>query len=50
MAKQRMGQLVTVSKKTPEKRPPELRAQDFHENYQEFAERKGAEQAGRCSQ
>ncbi|MCA3448444.1 MAG: NAD(P)-dependent oxidoreductase [Rhodobacter sp.] len=50
MAKQRMLQFVTVTKETPEKRPPNLRAQDFLEIYQEFADRKAAEQAGRCSQ
>ncbi|MGB8812164.1 MAG: NAD(P)-dependent oxidoreductase [Paracoccaceae bacterium] len=50
MAKQRMLQFVTVKKEMPEKRPPNLRAQDFHEIYREFAAQKAAEQAGRCSQ
>jgi glutamate synthase (NADPH/NADH) small chain len=50
MAKQRMLQFVTVTKEMPEKRPPDLRAQDFHEIYREFAAQKAAEQAGRCSQ
>ncbi|PZQ95461.1 MAG: dihydropyrimidine dehydrogenase [Cereibacter sphaeroides] len=50
MAKQRMLQFVTVEKEMPEKRPPSLRAQDFHEIYREFADAKAAEQAGRCSQ
>jgi glutamate synthase (NADPH/NADH) small chain len=50
MAKQRMLQFVTVQKEMPEKRPPSLRAQDFHEIYREYADRKAAEQAGRCSQ
>ena len=50
MAKQRMLQFVTVTKETPEKRPPNLRAQDFHEIYREYADLKAAEQAGRCSQ
>ncbi len=50
MAKQRMLQFVTVAKEMPEKRPPNLRAQDFHEIYREFADAKAAEQAGRCSQ
>jgi glutamate synthase (NADPH/NADH) small chain len=50
MAKQRMLQFVTVTKETPEKRPPNLRAQDFHEIYREYADQKAAEQAGRCSQ
>jgi glutamate synthase (NADPH/NADH) small chain len=50
MAQQRMLQFVTVSKETPEKRPPNLRARDFHEIYREYADQKAAEQAGRCSQ
>ena len=50
MAKQRMLQFVTVTREMPDKRPPNLRAQDFFEIYQEFADRKAAEQAGRCSQ
>ncbi len=50
MAQQRMLQFVTVEKQTPEKRPPDLRANDFHEIYREFAAQKAAEQAGRCSQ
>ncbi len=50
MAKQRMLQFVTVGKEMPEKRPADLRAQDFHEIYREFAAEKAAQQAGRCSQ
>ena len=50
MAQQRMLQFVTVTKEMPEKRPPNLRAQDFHEIYRDFAAAKAAEQAGRCSQ
>ncbi len=50
MAQQRMLTFVTVEKQTPEKRPPNLRAQDFHEIYREYAATKAAEQAGRCSQ
>jgi glutamate synthase (NADPH/NADH) small chain len=50
MAKQRMLQFVTTEREMPEKRPPNLRAQDFHEIYREFAAQKAAEQAGRCSQ
>jgi glutamate synthase (NADPH/NADH) small chain len=50
MAKQRMLQFVTLAKEMPEKRPPSLRAQDFHEIYREYAETKATEQAGRCSQ
>lgn len=45
-----MLKFVTVAKETPEKRPPNLRAQDFHEIYREYAAEKAAEQAGRCSQ
>ena len=50
MATQKMLKFVTVAKETPEKRPPTLRNQDFHEIYREFATEKAAEQAGRCSQ
>jgi glutamate synthase (NADPH) small chain len=50
MAQQKMLQFVTTAKEMPEKRPPSLRAQDFHEIYREFAASKAAEQAGRCSQ
>ncbi len=50
MAQNRMLQFVTVSKEMPEKRDANVRAQDFHEIYREFAAQKAAEQAGRCSQ
>jgi glutamate synthase (NADPH/NADH) small chain len=50
MAKERMLQFVTVKREMPEKRPANLRAQDFHEIYREFAAQKAAEQASRCSQ
>ena len=50
MANNRMLQFVTVPKEMPEKRPADLRAQDFHEIYREYAAEKAAEQAGRCSQ
>jgi glutamate synthase (NADPH) small chain len=50
MAVQRMLKFVTVAKEMPEKRPPNLRAEDFHEIYREFAAEKAAEQASRCSQ
>ena len=50
MAVQHMLKFVTLGKETPEKRPASLRAGDFHEIYREFAARKAAEQAGRCSQ
>jgi len=50
MAVQRMLKFVTLGKETPEKRPPNLRAEDFHEIYREFADQKAAEQSSRCSQ
>ncbi len=50
MAVQRMLQFVTVPKEMPEKRPANLRTEDFHEIYREFAAQKAAEQASRCSQ
>jgi glutamate synthase (NADPH) small chain len=50
MAQQKMLQFVSKAKEMPEKRPPNLRAQDFHEIYREYASEKAAEQAGRCSQ
>jgi glutamate synthase (NADPH/NADH) small chain len=50
VAKERMLQFVTVAKEMPQKRPPDLRRHDFHEIYADYADRKAAEQAGRCSQ
>ncbi len=50
MAKNPMLKFVTVEKEMPEKRPPSLRAQDFHEIYRDYAAQKAAEQSGRCSQ
>ncbi len=50
MAKQPMLKFVTVDKAMPEKRPPDLRKEDFQEIYGEYAREKAAEQAGRCSQ
>ena len=50
VATQKMLKFVSVGKEMPEKRPPSLRAQDFHEIYREYAAEKAAEQAGRCSQ
>ncbi|MFN4173446.1 MAG: NAD(P)-dependent oxidoreductase, partial [Pseudorhodobacter sp.] len=50
MAKERMLRFVTVAREMPEKRPPNLRAQDFHEIYRDYAADKAAEQAARCSQ
>jgi glutamate synthase (NADPH) small chain len=50
MAKERMLRFVNVAREMPEKRPPNLRAQDFHEIYRDYATEKAEEQAGRCSQ
>ncbi len=50
MAKQPMLKFVDVERDMPEKRPPNLRASDFHEIYAEYAREKAAEQASRCSQ
>ncbi len=50
MATQKMLKFVTLGKEMPEKRDASLRAQDFDEIYREFADRKAAEQASRCSQ
>ena len=50
MAVQRMLKFVSLGKETPEKRPANLRAEDFHEIYRQFAASKAAEQASRCSQ
>ncbi|MFN7051652.1 MAG: FAD-dependent oxidoreductase, partial [Gemmobacter sp.] len=50
MAKERMLQFVTVKREMPEKRPANLRANDFHEIYREFAAQKATEQSSRCSQ
>ncbi len=48
--KDRMLRFVDVARDMPDKRPPNLRAHDFHEIYAEFAREKAGEQAGRCSQ
>jgi glutamate synthase (NADPH/NADH) small chain len=45
-----MLRFVTVAREMPEKRPPNLRAKDFHEIYREYATAKAEEQAARCSQ
>lgn len=50
MAKEKMLQFVDVAREMPEKRPPNLRAQDFDEIYAGYAEAKAEEQASRCSQ
>ena len=50
MVKEHMLKFVTVGREMPEKRPPNLRGQDFHEIYREYAREKAEVQAGRCSQ
>jgi len=50
MAKQPMLKFVSVDKEMPQKRPPDLRREDFNEIYAQYARDKAAEQAGRCSQ
>ncbi|MCX7646362.1 MAG: NAD(P)-dependent oxidoreductase [Rhodobacteraceae bacterium] len=50
MAQERMLKFVTVAKEMPQKRPADLRRQDFHEIYAEYADQKAREQAARCSQ
>jgi len=50
MAVQHMLKFVTLGKQTPEKRPANLRSEDFHEIYREYATPKAEEQASRCSQ
>ena len=50
MAKNVMLKFVDVARDMPEKRPPQLRRQDFQEIYGEYAREKAGEQAGRCSQ
>ncbi len=50
MAKQPMLKFVSVDRDMPEKRPPNLRSQDFGEIYAQFATEKANEQASRCSQ
>ncbi|QQA42883.1 NAD(P)-dependent oxidoreductase [Pelagovum pacificum] len=50
MAVQKMLKFVTVDRDMPEKRPPNLRKEDFQEIYGEFAKAKAEEQSGRCSQ
>ena len=45
-----MLRFVDVDRDMPDKRPPDLRRDDFQEIYGEFAREKAAEQAGRCSQ
>ncbi|WP_136683195.1 NAD(P)-dependent oxidoreductase [Falsirhodobacter xinxiangensis] len=50
MAQQRMLKFVSTAREMPEKRLPDLRTEDFHEIYREFADAKAKEQASRCSQ
>ncbi|WP_281966957.1 NAD(P)-dependent oxidoreductase [Roseovarius nanhaiticus] len=45
-----MLKFTTVMRDMPEKRPPDLRAQDFREIYAEYAADKAREQSSRCSQ
>ncbi|PRY92997.1 glutamate synthase (NADPH) small subunit [Hasllibacter halocynthiae] len=50
MAKQPMLKFVSTPRDMPEKRAADARREDFHEIYGEFARRKAAQQAARCSQ
>ena len=50
MAGQKMLKFTTVQRDMPEKRPPNLRKEDFQEIYAEYPDAKAAEQASRCSQ
>ncbi len=50
MAEQPMLKFTTVERDMPEKRPPDLRRQDFREIYAEYADAKAKEQSSRCSQ
>ena len=45
-----MLRFVDTPRKTPEKRAPELRREDFREVYEGFQERQAEAQASRCSQ
>ncbi|MEO1024536.1 MAG: NAD(P)-dependent oxidoreductase [Pseudomonadota bacterium] len=45
-----MLKFVTVGRDMPEKREANVRREDFHEIYAEYAEAKAKEQASRCSQ
>ena len=50
MAKQPMLKFTNIERDMPEKRPPNLRKEDFNEIYAEYAEAKAKEQSSRCSQ
>jgi glutamate synthase (NADPH/NADH) small chain len=45
-----MLRFVALDRRTPEKRAPELRREDFEEIYRGFQERQAEAQASRCSQ
>jgi glutamate synthase (NADPH/NADH) small chain len=47
---ERMLKFIVTPRSTPEKRPAEARARDFHEIYADFIDAKASEQASRCSQ
>jgi glutamate synthase (NADPH/NADH) small chain len=50
MAGQKMLKFTKIERDMPEKRPPNLRREDFGEIYAEYATAKAEEQASRCSQ
>ena len=50
MSEQPMLKFVSLKREMPKKRSAEERSQDFEEIYAEFARKKAAEQASRCSQ
>ncbi len=50
MAGQKMLKFTKVERDMPEKRPPNLRREDFNEIYAEYARDKAEEQSSRCSQ
>jgi len=50
MAKQPMLKFVQIERDMPEKRDADVRAEDFHEIYAEYAHEKAKEQSSRCSQ
>ncbi len=47
---QKMLKFISLEREMPEKRVAEERAHDFGEVYREYAAKKAADQAGRCSQ
>ena len=46
MASQKMLKFVTVERDMPDKRPPNLRREDFHEIYAEYAREKARSRPG----